>query len=45
MSQTRLTVVLSQAPGKHPAKRGLEEAVAAALLVEPGIEAGERARA
>src|SRR5438874_7385356 len=34
----KLAVVLSQAPGKHPAKRGLEEAVAAALLVEPGIE-------
>jgi NAD-dependent dihydropyrimidine dehydrogenase PreA subunit len=34
----KLTVVLSQAPGKHPAKRGLEESVAAALLVEPGIE-------
>jgi NAD-dependent dihydropyrimidine dehydrogenase PreA subunit len=34
----KLTVVLSQAPGKHPAKRGLEEAVAAALLVEPGVE-------
>ena len=25
----KLTVVLSQAPGKHPAKRGLEESVAA----------------
>ncbi|HEY2784949.1 MAG TPA: ferredoxin family protein [Fimbriiglobus sp.] len=34
----KLTVVLSQAPGKHPAKRGLEESVAAALLVEPGVE-------
>jgi NAD-dependent dihydropyrimidine dehydrogenase PreA subunit len=34
----KLTVVLSQAPGKHPAKRGLEESVAATLLVEPGVE-------
>jgi NAD-dependent dihydropyrimidine dehydrogenase PreA subunit len=34
----RLNVILSQAPGKHPAKRSLEESVAAALLVEPGIE-------
>lgn len=38
MSRHRLTVVLSQAPGKHPAKRGLEEGVAAALLMEPGID-------
>ncbi len=34
----RLTVVLSQAPGKHPAKRGLEESVVAALIMEPGVE-------
>ena len=34
----RLTVVLSQAPGKHPAKRALEESVVAALLLEPGLE-------
>lgn len=38
MSRQRLTVVLSQAPGKHPAKRSLEESVAAALLMEPGID-------
>jgi hypothetical protein len=38
MSRQRLTIVLSQAPGKHPAKRALEEALAAALLVEPGVE-------
>jgi NAD-dependent dihydropyrimidine dehydrogenase PreA subunit len=38
MSRHRLTVVLSQAPGKHPAKRALEESVAAALLVEPGLD-------
>jgi len=35
---SRLTVVLSQAPGKHPAKRALEENVVAALLLEPGVE-------
>jgi NAD-dependent dihydropyrimidine dehydrogenase PreA subunit len=35
---SRLTVVLSQAPGKHPAKRALEESIVAALLVEPGLE-------
>ncbi|MBL8865754.1 MAG: ferredoxin family protein, partial [Planctomycetia bacterium] len=34
----KLTVVISQAPGKNPAKRSLEESLAAALLVEPGID-------
>ena len=34
MSRHRLTVVLSQAQGKHPAKRAMEEAVVAALLME-----------
>ncbi|WP_020473545.1 4Fe-4S dicluster domain-containing protein [Zavarzinella formosa] len=38
MSRQRLTVVLSQAPGKHPAKRSLEESVAAALILEPGLD-------
>src|SRR4051812_35258164 len=38
MSRSRLTVVLSQAPGKHPAKRSLEESAAAALIMEPGID-------
>jgi NAD-dependent dihydropyrimidine dehydrogenase PreA subunit len=38
MSRHRLTVVLSQAPGKHPAKRALEESIAAALIVEPGLD-------
>src|SRR5947209_5486066 len=37
MSQ-RLTVVLSQAQGKNPAKRALEESIAAALLTEPGLD-------
>jgi NAD-dependent dihydropyrimidine dehydrogenase PreA subunit len=35
---SRLTVVLSQAPGKHPAKRALEESIVAALLLESGLE-------
>ena len=35
---SRLTVVVSQAPGKHPAKRSLEESVVAALIMEPGLE-------
>jgi len=38
MSRTRLTVVLSQAQGKNPAKRALEESLAAALLMEPGLD-------
>ena len=38
MSRHRLTVVLSQAPGKHPAKRSLEEGIAAALIMEPGLD-------
>src|ERR1700692_471806 len=38
MSRHRITVVLSQAQGKHPAKRALEESIIAALLMEPGLE-------
>jgi Pyruvate/2-oxoacid:ferredoxin oxidoreductase delta subunit len=38
MSRHRLTVVLSQAQGKNPAKRALEESVVAALIMEPGLE-------
>ncbi len=38
MSPDRLNVVLSQAQGRDPRKRALEESIAAALLVEPGIE-------
>ncbi|QEL16478.1 ATP-binding protein [Limnoglobus roseus] len=34
----KVTVVLSQAPGKNPAKRSLEESIAAALLFEPGVD-------
>jgi len=35
---SRVTVVLSQAAGKHPAKRSLEESVVAALIMESGLE-------
>ena len=38
MSRTRLNVVLSQSNSKHPARRSLEESLAAALLIEPGID-------
>ncbi len=38
MSRQRLTVVLSQAQGKHPTKRALEEAIVAALIMEPGLD-------
>src|SRR3954447_13518543 len=38
MSRERLTVVLSQAQGKNPARRALEESIAAALIMEPGLD-------
>ena len=38
MSRRRLTVVLSQAQGKNPAKRALEESIVAALILEPGLD-------
>jgi NAD-dependent dihydropyrimidine dehydrogenase PreA subunit len=38
MSRPRLTVVLSQAQGKHPAKRALEESIVAALIMESGLD-------
>ncbi len=38
MSRHRLNVILSQAQGKHPAKRALEESIVAALIMEPGLE-------
>src|SRR3954470_14138473 len=38
MSRHRLTVVLSQAQGKHPVRRALEESVLAALILEPGLD-------
>src|SRR5947209_19106891 len=38
MSRQRLTVVLSQAQGKNPTKRALEESIAAALIMEAGLD-------
>src|SRR4029078_8481040 len=38
MSRHRLTVVLSQAQGKHRVKRALEEAIVAARIMEPNVE-------
>ncbi len=38
MSRDRLTVVLSQAQGKNPTRRALEESIAAALIMEPGLD-------
>src|SRR3954449_12741812 len=38
MSRQKITVVLSQAQGKHPVKRALEESIVAALIMEPGLE-------
>ncbi len=38
MSRQRLTVVLSQAQGKNPAHRALEESIAAALIMESGLD-------
>ncbi len=38
MSSGKITVVISQAPGKNPAKRALEENLAASLLMESGVE-------
>src|SRR5919106_4348336 len=38
MSRQRVTVVLSQAQGKNPTKRALEESIAAALILEPGLD-------
>ena len=38
MSGTKLTVVISQAQGRNPVKRQLEEDIATALIAEPGID-------
>jgi NAD-dependent dihydropyrimidine dehydrogenase PreA subunit len=38
MAGRKITVVLSQAPGKVPAKRHLEEEIAAALLLDPDVD-------
>jgi NAD-dependent dihydropyrimidine dehydrogenase PreA subunit len=38
MAGRKITVVLSQAPGKVPAKRHLEEEIATGLLLEPDVD-------
>src|SRR6266498_5292284 len=38
MTPNRITVVLSQTRSKNPGKRRLEEDIATALLLEPGVE-------
>lgn len=38
MSDTRITVVLSQTRSKDPIKRNLEEEIATSLLLDPGID-------
>src|SRR5262245_53595123 len=38
MTNNRITVVLSQTRSKNPEKRRIEEEIATALLLEPGIE-------
>src|SRR5438874_2971696 len=38
MSRHRLTVVVSQAQGKDPRKRALEESIVAALIMESGLD-------
>lgn len=38
MSRQRLTVVVSQAQGRNPAKRALEESIVAALIMESGLD-------
>src|SRR5579863_2918738 len=34
----KVTVIISQSPGKNPVKRDLEETIAAALLLEPSVD-------
>jgi NAD-dependent dihydropyrimidine dehydrogenase PreA subunit len=38
MAAKKLTVVISQAQGKHPIKRQLEEDIVAALIVDPNVD-------
>ena len=38
MAAKKVTVVISQSPGKNPLKRDLEETIAATLLLEPAID-------
>ena len=38
MAEKKITVVISQAQGKNPTKRQLEEEIAAALICEPSMD-------
>jgi hypothetical protein len=38
MAQNKITVVISQAQGKNPTRRHLEEEIAAALIVDPDVD-------
>ena len=38
MVQSRITVVISQAQGRNPVKRAMEESIATALIAEPDID-------
>src|SRR5258708_4532389 len=38
MAAKKVTVIISQSPGKNPVKRDLEETIAAALLLEPTLD-------
>src|SRR5580765_5770427 len=38
MAGKKVTVVISQSPGKNPVKRDLEETIAATLLLDPSID-------
>ena len=38
MAAKKITVIISQSPGKNPVKRDLEETIAATLLLEPSVD-------
>src|SRR6266446_9306387 len=38
MAAKKVTVVIAQAPGKNPAKRHVEETIAATLLLDPQVD-------
>lgn len=38
MAAKKITVIISQSPGKNPVKRDLEETIAATLLLDPAVD-------
>ena len=38
MAGSKVTVVISQSPGRNPMRRQLEEDIATALIAEPGVD-------